>query len=54
MRHRLRGTKILFKDGEERSIVCYCTHEEKIIFLGFNQNGCYGNQPHPFEGLLKH
>jgi len=25
-----------------------CTHEEKV-FEGFTQNGCYGNQPHPFE-----
>ena len=39
----------LVKYGEERSIVCHCTYEEKTIFLGFSQNGCYGNQPHPFE-----
>ena len=30
------------------SIVCDCTHEEKINFEGFTQNGCYGNQPHAF------
>ena len=30
-------------------IVCYCTHEEKINFDGFTQNGCYGNQPQSFE-----
>ena len=39
------GPKRLFKCGEERSIVCDCTPEEKIIFLGFTQNGGYGNQP---------
>ena len=32
---RLKGTKILFKYGEERSIGCDCTYEEKRIFLGF-------------------
>ena len=49
---RLKGTKILFKYGEQRSIGCDCTYEEKTIFLGFTQNGCYGNQPHPFEALI--
>ena len=29
----------LLKDGEERSIVSYCTHE-KINFEGFPENGC--------------
>ena len=48
----LKGTKILFKYGEERSIGCDCTYEEKRIFLGFTQNGCYGKQPHPFEALI--
>ena len=28
-----------------RSIVCYCTHKEKINLKGFTQNGCYGNKP---------
>ena len=37
------------KYGEERSVVCDCTHEEKIDFEGFTHNGCYGNQPQPFE-----
>ena len=50
--NRLKGTKILFKYGEERSIGCDCTYEEKTIFLGFTQNGCYGNQPHPSEALI--
>ena len=52
--NRLKGTKILFKYGEERSIVhvCDCTYGEKTIFLGFTQNGCYGNQPHPSEALI--
>ena len=49
---RLKGTKILFKYGEERSIVCDFTYEEKKNFSGFTQNGCYGNQPHPFEALI--
>jgi len=26
------GPKSLFKYGEERSIVCYCTQEEKLNF----------------------
>ena len=43
------GPKILFEFGEERPIVCYCTHEQKMNFEGFTQNGCYGNQPKPFE-----
>ena len=47
----MKGTKKLFKYGEERSIVCDCTHEENIIFLGFTQNGCYGNQPQPLNIL---
>ena len=44
-------TKIVFKisSGEIRLIVCYCTHEEKINFEGFTQNGCYENQPQPLE-----
>ena len=43
------GPKSLFKFGEKRPIVCYCTREQKINFEGFTQNGCYGNQPQPFE-----
>ena len=39
---RQKGPKSLFKDGIERSIVCDCTHEEKINFESFTQNGCYG------------
>ena len=35
-----------------RSIVCYCTHEEKINCEGFTQNGCYGNQSRPLEVLF--
>ena len=37
------------KYGEKRSTVCDCTRKEKINFEGFTQNGCYGNQPQPFE-----
>ena len=37
--------KSLFKDGEERSIASDCTHEEKINFEDFTENGCYDNQP---------
>ena len=33
------------------SIVYDCTYEEKAIFLGFTQNGCYGNQPHPSKAF---
>ena len=33
--------------------MCDCTLEEKTIFLVFTQNGCYGNQPHPFEALIE-
>ena len=43
------GPKSLFKFGEKRSIVCYCTHKQKMNCEGFTQNGCYGNQPQPFE-----
>ena len=32
--------------------MCDCTHEEKIHFDTFTQNGCHGNQPHPFEVLI--
>ena len=39
----------MFKFGEKRPIVCYCTREQKINFEGFTQNGSYGNQPQPFE-----
>ena len=48
----LRGTKSLFKYAEERSVVCDCAHEEKKVVFRFSQNGCYGNQPHPFEVLI--
>ena len=41
--------KDLFKYGEERPNVCYCTQEEKLNFESFTQNGCYGNQPQPPE-----
>ena len=43
------GPKSLFKYREERSIVCYCTQEEKLNFWRFTQNGCHGNQPQAFE-----
>ena len=33
------GPKSLFKFGEKRPIVCYCTHEQKMNFEGFTQNG---------------
>ena len=26
-----------------------CTQEKKLNFESFTQNGCYGNQPQPFE-----
>ena len=45
----LYGPKSLFKFGEKRPIVCYCTHEQKMNFQCFTQDGCYGNQPRPFE-----
>ena len=41
--------KRLFKYGEERPVVRYCTQEEKLNFESFTQNGCYGNQPQPPE-----
>ena len=50
---RLKGSKNFVKYGEERLIVCDCTLEEKTIFLVFTQNGCYGNQPRPFEVLIE-
>ena len=45
----LYGPKLLFEFGEKRPIVCYCTHEQKMNFEDFTQNGCYSNQPQPFE-----
>ena len=41
----------MVKKDQLGSIGCDCTYEEKTIFLGFTKNGCYGNQPHPFEAL---
>ena len=46
------GPKSLFNFGEKRSIMCYCTHEEKINFEGVTQKGCYGKQPQPLEILF--
>ena len=46
------GPKSLFKFGEKRPIVCCCTHEQKMNFEGFTQNGCYGNQSQPLEVLF--
>ena len=46
------GPKGLFKFGEKRPIVCYCTHEQKMNFEGFTQNRCYGEQPQPFEAMM--
>ena len=48
----LYGLKSLFKFGEKRPIVCCCTHEQKMNFEGFTQNGCYGNQSKPLEVLF--
>ena len=48
----LKWTDKFFRFGEERSIVCYCTPEEKMNFEGFTQNGCYSNQPQPVEALF--
>ena len=46
------GPKSLFKFGEKRPMVCCCTHEQKMNFEGFTQNGCYGNQSQPLEVLF--
>jgi len=43
------GPKSLFKYGEERPIVWYCTQEEKLNFERLTQNGYYVNQPQPPE-----
>ena len=48
----LYGPKSLFKFGENRPIVCYCTDKQKMNFEGSTQNGCYGNQPQPFEVVV--
>ena len=48
----LYGPKSLFKFGEKRRIVCCYTHEQKMNFEGFTQNGCYGNQSQPLEVLF--
>lgn len=47
-----KGLKRLFKYVEKRSIVCDCTHGKIINFEVFTQNGCYDNQPHPFNVLF--
>ena len=44
--------KSLFKYGEERSIACACTNEEKINFKSFIKNDCHGNQPQPSEVIF--
>ena len=49
---RKKGPKSLFKYGEKISIVCDCNRKEKINFEGSTENGCYGNQPLPFEVLF--
>ena len=41
--------KVCLNLEKKRSIVCCCTHEQKINFKGFVQNGCYRNEPQPFE-----
>ena len=41
--------KVCLNLVKKRPIVCHCTHEQKMNFEGFTQNGCYGNQPQPFE-----
>ena len=41
--------KVCLSLVKKRPIVCCCTHEQKTNFEGFTQNGCYGNQPQPFE-----
>ena len=50
--YSIYGPKSLLKFGEKRPIVCYYTHEQKMDFQGFTQNGCYGNQPRSFEVVL--
>ena len=39
----------MYKDGEERSIANAFTHEGKINFESFTENGFYDNQPQPLE-----
>ena len=34
----------------KKKINCTCTHEQKMNFEGYTQNGFYGNQPLLFEG----
>ena len=38
------------KYGEDQLCAIALT-KTKTNFEGFTQNGCYGNQPHPFEVL---
>ena len=46
IRSVLRWNGTLYMYMYQRPIVCYnnCTHEQKMNFEGFTQNGCYGNQ----------
>ena len=55
----LRWNGILYMDQKvclnlvkKRPIVCCCTHEQKMNFEGFTQNGCYGNQSLHLEVLF--
>ena len=47
-----RDQKVCLNLMNKRSIVCDCTHEEKINFEGFTQKwllSCYSNQPQTSE-----
>ena len=46
---RLKGTKILFKYGEERSIGCDYTYEEKITFHKGNEWACDSDSDSTFH-----
>ena len=49
--NRLKGTKILFKYGKERSIGCDCTYEEKTIFFRFYSKWLLWKPATPFWGF---
>ena len=43
-----KGCLSLVKKDQLCAIII-CTREQKMNFEGFTQNGCYSNQPQPFE-----
>ena len=50
---RLKGIKIFLNMVKKDQLCAIALMKRRSFSLGFAQNDCYGNQPHPFEGLIK-